>query len=80
MPVRKPQAFLDEQQIKYVVINHSPAYTAHQVAASSVVPRREFAKAVLVKLADHPTVMGVVSASDYLDLVKPTLGDFAIRE
>lgn len=68
MPAQKLQAFLDGQHVRYIVINHSPAYTAREVAASTIVPRREFAKAVLVKLADESLVMAVVPASRHVDL------------
>lgn len=68
MPARKLKAFLDGRHVKYIVINHSPAYTAREVAASTVIPRREFAKAVLVKLADESLVMAVVPASRQVDL------------
>lgn len=68
MPVDKLRAFLDEHRIRYIVINHSPAYTARETAASTVIPRREFAKAVLVKLADGSLVMAVVPASRHVDL------------
>lgn len=68
MPVKKLQAFLDENHVKYVIINHSPAYTARETAASTLIPRREFAKAVLVKLADGRIVMAVVPASRHADL------------
>jgi Ala-tRNA(Pro) deacylase len=68
MPVKKLQAFLDEHDVKYVIINHSPAYTARETAASTLIPRREFAKAVLVKLADGGLVMAVVPASRHADL------------
>lgn len=68
MPVKKLQAFLDEHHVKYVIINHSPAYTAREAAASTLIPRREFAKTVLVKLADGKLVMAVVSASRQVDL------------
>jgi len=68
MPVKKLQEFLDSKGCKYIVINHSPAYTAREAAASTLIPRREFAKAVLVKLADGSVVMAVVPASRHVDL------------
>lgn len=75
MPVKKLQAFLDEHRVKYVIINHSPAYTARETAASTLIPRREFAKTVLVKLADQRLIMAVVPASRHVDL--NTLSDAA---
>lgn len=68
MPADKLRTFLDEHGIKYVVINHSPAYTAREAAASTLIPRGEFAKAVLVKLSDGRLIMAVVPASRQVDL------------
>ena len=68
MPAQKLKRLLDEQNIKYLSINHSPAYTAREVAASTFVPRREFAKTVIVDV-DGEKVMAVLSASHHVDLV-----------
>lgn len=68
MPVQKLQAYLDKHHVKYIVVNHSPAYTAREAAASTLIPRREFAKSVLIKLADGKMVMAVVPASRHADL------------
>ena len=67
MPVKKLREFLDSQNIKYITIDHSPAYTAREVASSALVPRREFAKTVIVKL-DGRNAMAVVPASRHVDL------------
>ena len=69
MPVKKLEAFLDSSQVKYITINHSPAYTAREVAASAFVPRREFAKATIVKI-DGAMAIAVVPASRHVDLEK----------
>lgn len=69
MPVKKLREFLDSQHIKYITIDHSPAYTAREVASSALVPRREFAKTVIVKL-DGRNAMAVVPASRHVDLGK----------
>ena len=50
MPAEKLKTLLDNRDIPYVTIVHSPAYTAQEVAAFSHVPGREFAKTVIVKL------------------------------
>ena len=50
MPAQRLKEYLDRQNIKYVSIQHSPAYTAQEVAASSHVPGRDFAKTVMVKI------------------------------
>ena len=69
MPVKKLQEFLDSNQVRYITINHSPAYTAREVAASTFVPRREFAKATIVKL-DGVMAIAVVPASRHVDMDK----------
>ena len=33
MPIKKLKEFLDAEHVKYVVISHSPAYTAQEIAA-----------------------------------------------
>jgi Ala-tRNA(Pro) deacylase len=50
MPARKLKEFLDSQQVKYVSIQHSPAYTAQEVAALTHVSGRDLAKTVIVKV------------------------------
>ncbi|MDH3388281.1 MAG: YbaK/EbsC family protein [Gammaproteobacteria bacterium] len=67
MPAQKLKKLLDDRGIKYISINHSPAYTARETAASTFIPRREFAKTVIVDL-DGEKVMAVVSASRHVDL------------
>lgn len=67
MPAQKLKKMLDQHGIKYISINHSPAYTARETAASTFVPRREFAKTVIVDL-DGEKVMAVISASRHVDL------------
>ena len=66
MPVNRLKKFLDENNIKYVSIFHSHAYTAQEVAASAHISGREFAKTVLVKI-DGKMAMAVLSASDKVD-------------
>lgn len=53
MLARRLKEFLDKQNTKYISIQHSPAYTAQEVAASSHVPGRDFAKTVVVKIEDE---------------------------
>lgn len=69
MQVTKIKEYLDEQNVKYVVVNHAPAYTAREVAASTLVPRREFAKVIVVKL-DGKYAMLVLPANRHVDLDK----------
>ena len=67
MPGQKLKNMLDERHVKYISINHSPAYTARETAASTFIPRREFAKTVIVDL-DGDKVMVVLSASRHVNL------------
>jgi Ala-tRNA(Pro) deacylase len=67
MPARQLSEFLDSNDVKYVTIRHSPAYTAHEVAASAHIPGKDMAKTVIVDL-DGKMAMAVVPASSRLDL------------
>jgi Ala-tRNA(Pro) deacylase len=67
MPAQKLKHLLDQHKIKYISINHSPAYTARETAASTFVPRREFAKTIIVDI-DGEKVMAVVSASRHVSI------------
>ena len=62
MPVKKLKEFLDANAVKYVAIQHSPAYTAQEIAASAHVSGHELAKTVMVKL-DGKLAMAVLSAT-----------------
>ena len=52
MPLRKLTEFLDSEGVKYHTIDHSPAFTAQEVAEAAHIPGKEFAKTVIVKV-DH---------------------------
>ena len=67
MPGTKLKEFLDENQVRYVSIQHSPAFTAQETAASAHIPGRELAKTVMVKI-DGAMAMAVVAAPERLDL------------
>lgn len=66
MPAESLKKFLDDNQVKYVAIAHSPAYTTSEVAQAAHVPGREMAKTVMVKL-DGKLVMAVVRGTDTVD-------------
>lgn len=59
--------YLDAQEIKYVVISHSPAYTAQGIAGLAHIPGKELAKTVMVKL-DGMMAMAVLPAKYHVDL------------
>jgi Ala-tRNA(Pro) deacylase len=54
--------FLDQRKVKYVVITHSPAFTAHEVAQSAHIPGRVMAKTVMV-IIDGALAMAVLPAN-----------------
>ncbi|OGF16600.1 MAG: deacylase [Candidatus Eisenbacteria bacterium RBG_16_71_46] len=64
---KRLREFLDTHHTKYVVMTHSQAFTAQEVAQRLHVPGREMAKAVVLKL---PKGLGlaVVRAPDRVDL------------
>ncbi len=62
MPVKKLKEFLDQENIKYISIVHSPAYTAQEVAASAHITGKELAKTVIVQL-DGEMAMAVLPAN-----------------
>lgn len=75
MPIKKLREFLDENNVKYLVISHSIAYTAQEIAASAHIPGKEVAKTVIVKL-DGKMTMAVLPAPYKVDfdLIKKATG------
>lgn len=69
MPMEKVKSYLDEQNVKYEILQHSRAYTAEEVAQASHVPGKHFAKTVMVKI-DGRLALAVVPATDHVDLKK----------
>ena len=67
MPVKQLKEFLDQNQVKYVSVSHSVAYTAQEIAASAHVKGKELAKTVIVKV-DGKMAMAVLPASFQVDL------------
>ena len=59
--------YLDQHQIPYTVITHSPAYTAQGIAGLAHISGKELAKTVIVKL-DDKLVMAVLPANFHVDL------------
>jgi Ala-tRNA(Pro) deacylase len=41
MPTRKLRDYLDQHEIQYVTISHSPAYTAQRIAELTRIPGKE---------------------------------------
>ena len=69
VPLSMLREFLDRNQIKYLVISHSVAYTAQGIAALTHTPGKELAKTVMV-MVDGKLAMAVVPASYRVDLYR----------
>ena len=72
---KRLREYLDSCGVKYVVISHSQAFTAQEIAASMHVPGREMAKTVVVR-TPQGIALCVVRAMDKVDvdLVAESLG------
>jgi Ala-tRNA(Pro) deacylase len=66
MSLQKLRQFLDQQNVKFVTVTHSPAFTALEIAAAAHVPGKEMAKVVMVKI-DGELAMVVLPASMKVD-------------
>ena len=66
MPTQNLKKFLDESRVKYVTIDHSPAFTAQEIAASAHVKGKDLAKTVMVEV-DGQMAMAVLPASFQID-------------
>jgi len=66
MPLGLLKDFLDENHVKYVAINHPPAFTAQEIAQSAHIAGREMVKTVIVKI-DGTLKMVVLPATEKLD-------------
>ncbi len=69
MATQKVREYLDENDIRYILIVHSPAYTAQEIAEKAHIPGRTLAKSVILK-TDGTLAMCVLPASKRLDLQK----------
>jgi Ala-tRNA(Pro) deacylase len=75
MPISRLKELLDGNNIRYVIVSHSTAYTAAAIAAMTHTPGKEIAKSVMV-LVDGALTMVVVPGSKHVDLraLKTALG------
>lgn len=80
MPMKRLKEFLDTNNIKYVVISHSRAFTAQETATSAHIPGKELAKTVMVKI-DGKMAMAVLPASYKIDfdLLKKATGSSKVE-
>ena len=67
MVLQRLREYLDQEKVKYVIITHSPATTAQEIAAAAHIPGKEMAKTVMMKV-DGEMVMVVLPASTKVDL------------
>lgn len=67
MTLAKLANYLDAQNVKYIVISHSPAYTAQGIAGLTHISGKELAKTVMVKLDGH-LAMAVLPANYHVNL------------
>ncbi len=63
------KALLDQENIRYTLMTHSPAYTAQAAAATLHVPGKELAKTVVLR-AGEDTLLAVLPASHHVGLKK----------
>jgi Ala-tRNA(Pro) deacylase len=66
MPKNKLLQLLDTNGIKYLVLTHSPAYTAQEIAMLAHIPGQEMAKTVILKI-DGKMTMAALPASHMVD-------------
>ncbi len=80
MPSQLLKEYLDENDIKYISIMHSMAFTAVDIAKSAHIPSRELAKTVIIEVDDE-MAMAVVPANYKvkLDILREALGTDNIR-
>ncbi len=69
MPIKQLKKFLDDHEVKYLTISHSPAFTAQEIAASAHIPGHEVAKTVMVEV-DGKMGMAVLPAPMRVDLAQ----------
>lgn len=67
MILAKLRTLLDQNAVRFALLEHSPAYTAQEVAAKLHVHGWELAKTTIVK-ADDRFLMIVLPAPSYVDL------------
>ena len=67
MPMKRLKEFLDANNVKYITVSHSRAFTAQETATSAHIAREELAKTVMVKI-DGKMAMAVLPASCNVDL------------
>ncbi|QEA38725.1 YbaK/EbsC family protein [Pistricoccus aurantiacus] len=67
MSLERVTRYLDEHSVKYILLQHSQAYTAQEIAEAVHVSGRHFAKSVMVDI-DGRLALVVLPATDRIDL------------
>jgi len=66
MPNKSLKEFLDNHHVKYMSINHSPGYTAQEIAAAAHISGKQMAKTVIIKIGNQ-FAMVVLPASEHVN-------------
>lgn len=66
MATKALKEFLDNHHVKYVCIDHSPSYTAQEIAAAAHLSGKQLAKVVIVKIGSQ-LAMVVLPATDHVN-------------
>ncbi len=59
VPIERLRNFLNQRNARYLIVQHSPAYTAQEIAEASHIPGGVFAKTLLVCLDDEPALVAL---------------------
>ncbi|GIV46117.1 MAG: deacylase [Ignavibacterium sp.] len=80
MPSARLRSYLDENNIKYITIKHSPAFTAQEIAAVTHIPGKNLAKVVMINVKGK-LAMAVLPASYKVNVeeLKEQLGTDAVK-
>jgi len=78
MPITKLEDFLNRNNVRFVRISHSLAYTAQGIAAMTHIPGKELAKTVIVNV-DGNMATAVLPASAQVNLAQ-LKGEIAAKE
>jgi Ala-tRNA(Pro) deacylase len=65
--LKRLKEYLDDNNIKYVSVSHSPSYTGQELAEAVHISGKEIAKTVILK-AENQYVMAVLPASRKIDV------------
>src|SRR5688572_2020788 len=66
MPTKPLKEFLDQHHVKYLTIDHSPSYTAQEIAATAHISGKHLAKTVIVKIGSQ-FIMVVIPATEHIN-------------